>query len=207
MSGDDATAALLLAAHGGDAQALQQLLDAHRVWIEQQVRRRLDAKLRLEADTQDFVQEAVLEVLRDGPRFVVESAAAFRGLLARIVENNVLDRVRYMHRQQRDRRRDRDLASDSVLRLDLAARSMSQPARAAERNERVAWMRLALELLEPDDREVLRLREWDGLSFPQIGERLGTTEEAARKRHVRALPKLAQKLQQLQQEGGRGAAE
>ncbi len=193
----DVTRATLLRLHAGDPAALQQLLDEHRPWIEAQVRRRLDAALRIEADTQDFVQEAMLEVLRDGPRFVVENAAAFRALLARIVENNVFDRVRYMHREQRDRRRQRDLASDSVLMLDAPARSVTQPPQRAERSEQIAWMRLALELLEPDDREVLRMREWEGLSFVAIGERLGTTEEAARKRHVRALPKLAHKLQML----------
>lgn len=196
---EDLTRTTLLRLHRGDEGALQQLLAEHRGWIEAQVRRRLDATLRLEADTQDFVQEAMLDVLRDGPRFVVESAASFRALLSRIVENNVLDRVRYMHREQRDRRRMRDLASDSILMLDSPVRSVTEPPQRAERSEQIAWMRLALELLEPDDREVIRMREWEGLSFPQLGEQLGISEEAARKRHARALPRLAGKLKMLQQ--------
>ena len=59
--------------------------------------------MRREGDTQDFVQEALIEVLRDGPRFAVDNVDAFRALLARIVENTLIDRQRYMHRARRDR--------------------------------------------------------------------------------------------------------
>ena len=125
------------------------------------------------------------------------SPAAFRALLARIVENDIVDRVRWSQRGCRDWKKQRPLPSDTVLQLDAPARSVTEPPDRADRNEQQAWLRLALELLEPDDREVIRLRDWDGLSFIQLGERLDTTEEAARKRYVRALPKLSQKLELL----------
>ncbi|MCC7061180.1 MAG: hypothetical protein IT456_00140, partial [Planctomycetes bacterium] len=48
-------------------------------------------------------------------------------------------------------------------------------------------------------REVIQLRDWDGCSFPDCAQRLGTTEEAARKRYLRALPRLADKLELLRQ--------
>ncbi len=184
----------LLLLHQGDHDALQRLIHDHLPWIETHVRKKLTPLVRLDGDTQDFVQEALLDVLRDGPRFVVGNTAGFRALLARIVENNLLDRVRYMQRGQRDRRRQRALPSDSVLMLDAPARSITAPSVQAERNERDAWMRLALELLDPDDREVIRLRDWEGLTFPEVGARMGSTEEGARKRYRRALPRLAQKL-------------
>lgn len=183
--------------HEGDEAALRAVLTDHLPWIEAQVRKRLTGIARLDGETQDFVQETLLEVLRDGPRFVIESTAGFRALLARIVENNLLDRVRFLQRQQRDRRRQTALPSDSVLVLDGAARCVTDPGDRAIANERQAWIALALELLEPDDREIIRLREWDGLTFVEAGERLGLGEEAARKRYARALPRLAKKLELL----------
>ncbi|MEZ6037072.1 MAG: RNA polymerase sigma factor [Planctomycetota bacterium] len=181
----------------GDQGALQQLLHEHLPWIEARVRNRLSAEVRREGDTQDFVQEALLEVLRDGPRFSIDNPAAFRALLARIVENTLIDRQRYMHRERRDRRREKALPTDSVLQLDKPVESVTAPSAHAERSEQQAWLRLALELLDPDDREVIRLRDWEELSFAEVATALGIQDEAARKRYRRALPRLAQKLELL----------
>ena len=195
--GQDSITRRLQRVHAGDDAALHQLVHEHLPWIEAHVRKRLTPQARTLGDTQDFVQEAMLAVLRDGPRFTIDSPAAFRALLARIVENDIVDRVRWSQRGCRDWKKQRPLPSDTVLQLDAPARSVTEPPDRADRNEQQAWLRLALELLEPDDREVIRLRDWDGLSFIQLGERLDTTEEAARKRYVRALPKLSQKLELL----------
>ncbi|MBK8098411.1 MAG: sigma-70 family RNA polymerase sigma factor [Planctomycetes bacterium] len=187
----------VLAAHRGDVAALQRLVTAHLPWIEAQVRARLSAAARRDGETVDFVQEALVEVLRDGPRFLIDSTAGFRALLLRIVENNLRDRARARQRQCRDVRRERELPCDSVLMLDAPARSVTGPPAQAERQERAAWLRLALELLEPEDREVIRLREWEGQTFGEIGAAVGLGEEAVRKRYARALPRLAQKLELL----------
>lgn len=187
----------VLSLHRGDAQALHALVAAHLPWIEAHVRRRLSPMARRDGDTQDFVQQALLDVLRDGPRFAVDDVGAFRALLARIVENTLVDRVRWLHRERRDVRRERALPTDSVLLLDAPQRVVTEPPVHAAAGEQREWLRLALELLEPDDRQAIRGRDWDGLSFTELGERLGLGEEAARKRYQRALPKLAKKLDQL----------
>lgn len=99
------------------------------------------------------------------------------------------------------------MPSESVLDLDQSAAS---PSRVAERREREEWIRLALEFVDPDDRQVILLREWEKLSFEEIGSRLGCTSEAARKRFTRALPKLVQQLRELRageaEYGDEGAA-
>lgn len=67
----------------------------------------------------------------------------------------------------------------------------------AERGEWERWVRLGLELLDPDERELVLLREWDGLRFPEIGARLGVSEDAARMRFHRALAHLADRILRL----------
>lgn len=189
----------VLLVHRGDQAALQRLVAEYLPWIQQHVRRKLTEALRRHGDTQDFVQEAVFDVLRNGPRFVVADEAGFRALLLRIVENNLRDRYRHLFRGRRDLRRQRAIPSDSVLMLDGQARSITEPPAHAERSERTAWMGLALEMLEPADREVIRLRVWDGNTFAEIGKVMDIGEEAARKRYDRALPRLARKLGMLRQ--------
>ena len=57
-------------------------------------------------------------------------------------------------------------------------------------NEQDAELVAALESLKPDDREVLRLRSYEGLSLKQISIAVGCSEEAAKKRVSRALTRL-----------------
>ena len=71
----------------GDVDALGILLDRDIEWIRSYVRRHLGEHLRFGADTDDFVQEASLAVLKYGPRFVIENRSHFRGLLAKITLN------------------------------------------------------------------------------------------------------------------------
>lgn len=203
----DTITAQMIRVHQGCTVTLHRLVADHLPWIEAHVRRRLTPLLRRAGDTQDHVQEAMIDVLRGGPHFASDDPALFRALLARVVENNLVDRARFLQRGRRDLRREHALPTDSVLLLDGAARSVTEPPVQAERNEQQAWLALAVELLEPDDREAIRLRDWSGLSFPELGAELGISEEAARKRYLRALPRLAAKLDQLRRSSGRDEAD
>ena len=190
--------------HTGDAQALEQLIQRNLQWIGAFVRGRLGGHLRKEAETLDFVQEAMVDVLSYGPRFELENEGQFRALLARIVENNIRDKHKWLHRRRRDIGREKRGMSDTVLRLDPPVRSVTSPSQRVLRDERETWVRLAMELLEAEDREVLWLREWEGLSFGETGERMGLSQDAARMRHRRALPRLARRVKELRE--GRIAA-
>ena len=195
------TVELLQRWHSGDRDALALLLQRDLPWIRAHVSRRLGPLLRAKGETVDYVQDAFLETLQYGPRFVVEDVAQFRALVARIVENTLRDQHDWHDAQRRGGgggARVDPLPSNSVLQLDPRMRSVTRPDVAAEQNELKAWMRLALELLEPDDRRVILLREFEGLGFAEIGERLGIGETGARMRFTRAIPRLADKVKQLQ---------
>jgi RNA polymerase sigma-70 factor (ECF subfamily) len=204
MSSGPATLLLLRAWHGGDRQALAELLERNLDWVRDQVKRRLGPALRGQAETLDFVQQAVVDFLEYGPRFEISDDAAFRGLLARIVENNLRDENKRLRRLKRDIGRERGAASDTVLKLDPPVRAVTTPSVLADREERRAWVRLALEFLEPDDRDVILLRDFDDLPFAEVAQRLGINESSARMRHRRALPKLALRVERLRKTGIKG---
>jgi len=194
---DEHTRELLQRWHTGDRAAIEALVARDLPWIQDYVRGRLGPLLRGRGETGDYVHDAVLQVLAYVPRFVTDSRSGFRTLLARVLENHLRDAHDYHAAQKRTPLRERPVPDDSVLDLDRPQRSSTRPGSVAERNERAAWVRLAIELLESDDRRVLLLREWHGLEFAAIGERMGLSENAARMRFQRALPRLAEQLERL----------
>lgn len=193
----DPTLTLLQRWHGGDRTALDELLRRNLQWVRDRVRHRLGDALRRAGDTEDYLHEAVVEVLRYTPRFLVGDAGAFRRLLTQIVENMLRDRHDFFARGRRNRASEAPLPADSVLCLDARARTSTSVSQHAARQEEEAWVRLAMELLDPEDRDVIALREWQGLSFAAIGAQFAITENAARMRFQRALARLAQQVTRL----------
>lgn len=194
MSDTVATVVLLRRWHGGDEAALQDLMTRDLPWVKQQVARRMGSELRGRADVDDVVQHALLSVFQHGPKFEIEDSEHYRAVLIRIVENTIRKMIRDGRRQKRWAGREEPLPSGSVLVLSAGG---TQPASAADRNERRAWLQLGMELLEPADREIVLGRQWQGHSFQDLGEQLGISEEAARKRFDRAVARLAQLVSRL----------
>ena len=196
----DETVVLLARYRGGDEHALEHLLAAHLPFLRQQVERLLGQRLRAKDEPDDLVQSTVREFLQYGPRFEVDSGAAFRALLTQIAHRVILHRDRWYRQKRRDMCREASQASKSAVLLARAASQTGPPARAARREDET-WILLALEFLEPAEREVLVRRTFDEQLFAAIAEALGISEEAAMKRYHRALPKLASKVRELRGAG------
>lgn len=194
MSDDADTLVLLQRWHQGDEKALSILLARDLPWLQTEVKRRMGAELRARTDADDVVQQAVLAVMQSGPRFLVGDREHYRALLLRIVENTIRKQLRLHRQQRRDAAREEPLPSGSVVALQA---SVTRPSAVADRNERRAWVQLALELVAEPDREIILLRQWEGLSFAEIGRRLDVAEDAARMRFERAVARLARVVQQL----------
>jgi RNA polymerase sigma-70 factor (ECF subfamily) len=190
---------LLRRTHAGDRAALEALLVRELPYVRERVHRRLGPALRGAAgvETGDVVQEALIRVLEHGPRFTIADESRLRALLARIVENVIRDGFDRASALRRGARRVKPLSGDSALRIDPPAASPTRPSVAAGEREERAWIPLALQLLEPDERRVLVEREWDGRSFAELGSALGVSEDAARMRYGRALSRLARAVAAL----------
>jgi RNA polymerase sigma-70 factor (ECF subfamily) len=200
-AGESNTLQLLEGWHRGDTQSFGTLLERHLPWIRERIRQRLGPVLRKKGETGDYVHDAVLEFLQYAPRFVVRSEAQFRALLLRIAENTLRNRYRWFMAARRKIAIERPIPSTTILSLDPAGATRTTPSQSAERREREAWVRLAMELLDDEDQQVLVLRQWENRSFVEIGEELGMTAAGARVRHLRALRRLAAKTGELRTAG------
>lgn len=196
-AGPDATLQLLQRWHAGDRAALHELVQRDLPWLRARVRQRLGDGLRQHGNTEDFLQDAVIDILNYTPRFVAQDGDTFRRLVTQIVENCLRGQTEFYSRMRRDRARQQPLDSDSVLAIAGAAQNGTTPSQHAARNEEEAWLRLALDLVDPADRDVIVLREWKGESFAAIGAALGVPENTARMRFARALGRLADKVAAL----------
>jgi len=191
------TSRLLRNWHDGDAESLDQLVRKHLPWLRRYARRNLGPMLSLKAESGDLVQEALLEFLKYSPPFLVESVPHFRALLARIVRNKLCDHHDWYTAHRRNAALERPISSDSVLELERAKSGTSTPSKQAMRKEEEAWIRLGLEVIAPEDRDIIVFRDFEDLSFGEISARLSIGVDAARKRYARALQRLATAVENL----------
>ena len=177
--------ALIRAAQQGDQDAFGQLVRAY----DQSVLRLAMNLLRSPEDAQDVYQEAFLRVYRNLKSFRFD--CSFHTWLYRIVTNLCLDHMR--KRKVRKEESSQVEGSDGpVDRMDTVheSRAESDPQRSMLAGELRERIEKTLGELTPRERMVFELRHYQGLKLRNIGEILGTTEEAAKNCLFRATQKM-----------------
>lgn len=190
------SAELLQRAIAGDSDAVEGLIREHEPRLLAFVRSRVGPALRARESVRDLLQEVLLEIVRGLPEFEYKSEPQFRAWLYTVAERRVHDRARYHRRGKRNVERDRGL-EDTTVGQELLRKgysTVSTPLRKLQRKEDVRRLEDAFAALEEGEREVLSLAYFCGMSLAEIGEALGITSEAARKRKTRAQARLASKL-------------
>lgn len=186
-------------ARGGDASALGKLLEAYRNYLTLLARLSLRKRLQGKLGESDVVQEAFLEAHRDFPQFRGRTERELTSWLRRILAHNLANVVRhYCGTRGRDIKLERELqfelerSSQAVDRGLVAVQS--SPSHQVSEREQMVLVADALKRLPPDYREVLILRHLEGLSFPEVANRMGRTLSSVDKLWVRALTKLRRVL-------------
>lgn len=177
--------ALIKAAQAGDQNAFGQLVRVY----DQSVLRLAMNLLRSPEDAQDVYQEAFLRVYRNLNNFRFD--CSFHTWLYRIVTNLCLDQMR----RRKVRREEPTVipTSEGVLdRVDGMAdsRADGDPQRNLYSGQIRKKIKEVLSGLTPRERMVFEMRHYQGLRLRNIGEILGTTEEAAKNCLFRANQKM-----------------
>lgn len=182
-------AATIRAAQSGDAEAFERLVRSY----DQQVLGLAMNLLRNPDDARDVYQETFLRVYRNLPSFRFD--CQFSTWLYRIAANLCLDQLR-KRRVRRTESSTVETDEGTVDRLEAIPESRPQgdPQRAALNGELRASIESALESLTPRERLVFELRHFQGMRLREIGETLGSSEEAAKNCLFRATQKMRQAL-------------
>lgn len=167
------------------------LLEGYRRYLLIVAERELHPRLRAKVGPSDIVQETFLRAHRDLPRFRGASDAELQAWLRRILLNHIADVTRnYCDTDKRAVRR--EVSMGAMSRFGRLASDTPSPSAEIMRDEEKVALSDCLNRLSPDYRTVIQLRNYDLLSFEQIGQRLQRSAEAARKLWVRAIERLVE---------------
>jgi RNA polymerase sigma-70 factor (ECF subfamily) len=171
------------------------VLGKYRDWLGLLARMQVGERYRAKFDPSDVVQQTLLEAVRAWPQFRGRSdgelAAWLRQILARVLAHEFR---RFGAVKARDLAREVSLdraIADSCQRLEhiLADPATSVGARL-DRHEAEKRLAEILERLPDDYREVILLRNMEGLSHEEVARRMNRGVGAVRMLWVRALARL-----------------
>jgi RNA polymerase sigma-70 factor (ECF subfamily) len=176
---------LIRAAQRGDQDAFEQLVRAY----DQSVLRLAMNLLRSPEDARDVYQEAFLRVFRNLHTFRFD--CSFHTWLYRIVTNICLDQLR-KRKVRKEESSVMETGDGPLDRMDSFEEEAphADPERSTWNKELKTRIEGALQDLTPRERMVFELRHYQGLRLRNIGETLGTTEEAAKNCLFRATQKM-----------------
>jgi len=185
----------------GEPEAVNALLERHRVALRHMVRARLDQRLSRRVDASDVVQDVLLEASTRLADYLQDPKMPFSLWLRELARDRIID----LHRRHRVAAR-RSLDREQPLApanfgdrssLELAAQLRDPeltPAANALRRELHDRFLDALDRLGEEDREVLVIRHVEQLSNSEAASILGLTQPAAGMRYLRALRRMREIL-------------
>ena len=190
------TERLLEQIRGGDAEALNRLLEHHRPYVRRLLDLRIAPKLRARVDPSDIVQDTQIEVARRIDDYLERRPMSFRVWLRKTAgEQMIMAYRRHVDAERRSVEREVSLPAHSSVAL---ARQLikGSPGKELERRELAARVRKAVDSLPDADREILLMRNFEELTNQEAAEVLKIDSVAASKRYGRALVRLRNNLVQ-----------
>jgi len=195
MTAPDDLRSLFQRAATGDRAAADRLFARAADRLLLFVRLRLGPALRARLDEHDVLQEVFVHAHRDFARFDAGSASdperAFVHWLCALAENRLRDLAEFHRRQRRDPTREQ---RDVTAVLRELHRQGHGPATSLVRREERDRLATGVGELEGDDREVLLLRFFEGLTVDAIADRTGRSPSAVRRSLGRAAVQLGKRL-------------
>ena len=174
---DDAIERLVTEARAGDAWAFGRLFDHY----HQPVYRFVATRVRRPSDAEDLTQLVFVKALEALPRYEARGIP-FGGWLFRLARNAIID-------QSRTRREHLSLVVVSTRESEEAS-----PEAMASLRDDIDSVAAALAELTDDQREVIELRFFAGLSVAETAEAMGRQDGTVRGLQFRAIAALRRSL-------------
>ena len=180
----------------GDRTAFDQLFNRHVAELKRMVQLRMDRGVQQRFDASDVIQETHFDAYRRLNEYLTRRPMPFRIWLRKNAQEK-LAKMRRDHRATARRSVNRELPipdqSSLLIAKNLLAREAS-PSQNLIRDEMRAKIATAVSELSEADREILLMRNAEGLSHREIGYLLEIDTVTSRKRYARALLRLRQQL-------------
>ncbi len=156
-----------------------------------------DNRLRGKTGPSDIVQQSMIRAVENFGDYRGQSEAEFRGWLRQIVVNEARLAHRGFTANKRDARREQALQpDDSTAAAREPAAHDPTPATNLLAAEQSAAIKQLISQLPENYQTVIRLRNWEDLSFEEIGQRMGMSTSGAAKVWYRALVEIQRLYEQ-----------
>jgi RNA polymerase sigma-70 factor (ECF subfamily) len=189
------TQQLITLAKEGDKTALNHLCGVYSERVRRIIRLRMGGELRSKLESMDLVQDALIYACKDLGKFNYKNEGDFLRWLSKIAENRIRDNLDKLHAGRRDIRKEIPIL-DNILTKEEGRVQVFEPARQTtpsmilSQKEDLDKLERAIEKLKPEYREVIILAKIEGLSYQEIGDKLGKSADAAGHLLLRAMMAL-----------------
>lgn len=185
----------------GDDAARENLLTEISGFLKLVADQNMDSKLRQKIGASDIVQDSLIKLVEHFEQFNGNTSIEFRGWLKRIVVNEIHSKRRAFATAKRNSLREETIESGSSGQLGVQPEDSNlTPSSNAIAKERVERFYQALDGLSDDHATVIRLRNLDRLSFKDIGEIMGRSEDAVSKLWYRAILNFEEKFKKIDEQ-------
>ncbi len=181
---------LFTLARRGSVEAVNAIFERYGERLHALIRLRLGANLRRRLESRDILQATLLKAFQGIDRFDGTGSRSLMAWLGTIAQCEICDQADFYRRKKRDAALDTTLDDD----LDPVAKQVRSEVSRLQLEADGVRLERAIDELRKTQREVILLRDFEELTFREIGERLGKNSGACRKMYVRALTDLTVKL-------------
>ncbi len=196
----DETKKLIERTRNGDAAAFEELFRRHRGRLGKAIALRMDRRVAARVDASDVLQETYLEAFRRFPNYLEQEGMPFYLWLHWIAREKLIG----LHRRHLMAGKRTVRYEVPLMPVDSSAEFVSgligrlpSPSQELARGELAERLRLALEQLDADERDLILWRHFEQLSARDMALLLNITEAAAGKRYIRAVERLRKILRDL----------
>ena len=180
----------------GDSAAFERLFARHRDYLRRIIEMRMDRQLRSRFDASDVLQETHLEASERLEEYAARRPMPFQLWLRKTAQQRLL-RMRRAHVGAKNRAVDREVPLPARSSVELARQLLGKdtsPSEQISRRELARAVRVAMGQLAESDREILLMRNFEGLAVREVGCILDLDPGTVSRLHGRALMRLAKIL-------------
>lgn len=169
---------LIANAKAGDRDATGKLLEAYRAYLKTATEGEIDDVMKARVDVSDIVQQTCLSAIRKIGDFGGSSQGQFVAWLNKIHERNIQDAIRHnKHVEKRAVSKEQPFQGSSSPRPEPPDHGET-PSQHVVRRESADELNKALACLPADQREVVRLRCFEGWEFQRIASHLDRSHDS-----------------------------
>jgi RNA polymerase sigma-70 factor (subfamily 1) len=179
------TKQLVVLAKDGDESALERLYRVYGERVRWMVRFRMGKALRSKLESMDLVQDVFVHALGGLGDFTYNNEGDFVRWLSKITQNALHDNLDKLHAAKRDVRKEfrpisHNSATNGVLREVQGGLDATTPSVIMSKREDLAKLEEAIDKLKPEYKDIIILSKIEGLSYKEIGKKLGKSPDAVR---------------------------